>query len=258
MVESASQGIARRARRTRPARRWPRTRGSWASLLVASTACLLVASTSPVAASERPVPGGLSDAVGGAHWSGLRGEPPIELVIWAAWPHVWCETADQAWHAGNVAIRCTALDMGTGLVDPADALFTLSTSVPDGAASTNASTGKRLVCNAAGNCRIAGPISGIWVDRVPPEVRAALDSPAGPYAPGAMVQVTFTCFDNASGIESCPAVATLDTTTPGSHTASFEASDEAGNVASVILNYTVQPAGVAPMMTFPDPRGDLI
>jgi hypothetical protein len=156
-----------------------------------------------------------------------------------------------------VAIRCTAFDIGTGLVDPADASFTLSTSVPDGVANTNASTGKRLICNVVGNCRTAGPISGIRVDRTPPEIRATLEPPAGPYAAGAMVHVTFTCIDGESGIESCPSAAILDTTRPGSYSASFEASDEAGNVASVVLHYTVQSAGVAPMMTFPNPLGEL-
>ena len=218
----------------------------------------MVASASPVAASARPVPGGLGDLVGGTHWSGLRVEPPIELVVWAAWPHVWCEPADQAWHAGNVAIRCAAVDLGTGLVDPADASFTLLTSVAVGAADANASTGMRSICNAARNCRTAGPISGIRVDRTPPGIRATVDPLAGTYALGAMVQVVFTCMDTASGIQSCPSAAVLDTTSPGSYTESFEASDEAGNRASVVLHYTVQAAGVAPMMTFPNPLGELI
>jgi hypothetical protein len=184
-------------------------------------------------------------------------EPPIELVVWAAWPHVWCEPADQAWHAENVAIRCAAVDLGTGLVDPADASFTLSTSVAVGAADANASTGMRLICNATRNCRTAGPIAGIRVDRTPPEIRATVDQQAGPYPQGAIAQVSFTCMDTASGIESCPSAAILDTTRPGSYSASFEASDEAGNVASVVLHYTVQSAGVAPMMTFPNPLGEL-
>jgi hypothetical protein len=221
-------------------------------------ACLVVASSSPVAAYARPVPGGLGDLFRARPWTGWHVEPPIELVIWAAWPHVWCEPADQAWHAGNVAIRCTALDIGTGLVDPADASFTLSTSVPIGEVNANASTGKRLICNAAGNCRTAGPISGIRVDRTPPEIRATVDPPAGPYALGAMVRVTFTCTDTASGIGSCPSAAILDTTSPGSYTASFQASDEAGNLASAVVHYTLQSAGTAPMMIVPDPRGELI
>ena len=191
-------------------------------------------------------------------WAGLHVEPPIELVIWAAWPHVWCEPADRAWHAENVAIRCAAVDLGTGLVDPADASFTLSTTVAVGAADANASTGVRSICNAARNCRTAGPISGIRIDRTPPEIWATVDPLAGPYAPGAVVQVGFTCMDTASGIGSCPSAAILDTTSPGSYTASFEASDKAGNHASVVLHYSVQSAGVAPMMTFPNPRGELI
>ncbi|HYO43726.1 MAG TPA: hypothetical protein VES19_11055 [Candidatus Limnocylindrales bacterium] len=221
-------------------------------------ACLLVAPASPVTVSARAVPGGLAEVVGATHRSAWHVEPPIELVIWAAWPHVWCEPADASWHAENVAIRCTALDIGAGLVDPADAELTLSTGVPDGAADANASTGTHLICNAAGNCRNAGPISGIRVDRAGPEIRATVDPPAGPYLPGAMVQVTFTCTDTASGVRSCPSVATLDTTSPGTYAASFAAGDEAGNLSSVSVDYTVQPAGIAPMMIVPDARGRLI
>jgi hypothetical protein len=221
-------------------------------------ACLLVASASPVTVSARAVPSGFGNVAGGTHWWGLRVEPAVELVVWAAWPHVWCEPADEAWHADNVAIRCAAFDLGTGLVDPADASFTLSTSVPDGAANADASTGTRLICNAAGNCRTAGPISGIRVDRAEPEIRATVDPPAGPYALGAVVQVTFTCTDTASGIGSCPSAAILDTTSPGTYSASFGAGDEAGNFKSVGVRYTVQSAGSAPMMIVPDPRGALI
>jgi hypothetical protein len=242
----------------RHARRWTRTGGWWASLVVASVACLLVASASPVAAYARPVPGGFGDLLRGHPWTGWRIEPPIELVVWAAWPHVGCEPGDQAWHADNVAIRCAAIDLGAGLVDPTDATFALSTSVPVGAASANASTGMRSICNAAGNCRTAGPISGIRVDRMPPEIRATVDPLAGPYALGDVVQVTFTCTDTASGVGSCPSAAILDTTSPGSYSASFQASDEAGNLASVVVQYTVQSAGPAPMMIVPDPRGELI
>ena len=90
---------------TRPARRWARTFGRQAALVGSLVACLLVASVSPVAAYARPVPDRLGDLVGVRPWPGWHVEPPIELVVWAAWPHVTCERADTAWHAANVAIR---------------------------------------------------------------------------------------------------------------------------------------------------------
>ena len=244
-------------RMTRPARRWARTFGRQATLVGSLVACLLVASVSPVAAYARPVPGGLGDLVGVRPWPGWHVEPPIELVVWAAWPHVTCDRADTAWHAANVAIRCAAFDLGVGLANPADASFTLSTSVPNGAADANASTGMRLICNVAGNCRRALPIAGIRIDRMPPEIHATVNPPAGSFAPGATVRVDFICTDTASGIRSCPLTATLDTTSRGLHTASFQAIDEAGNVASVVVHYAVQASGVAPMIAFPDPRGVL-
>ncbi len=149
------------------------------------------------------------------------------------------------------------MDLGTGLVDPADGAFTLSTNVPAGEADANASTGVRSICNAAGNCRAAGPISGIQIDRVPPLLRVTLDPPAGPYPRGTTVQVGFSCTDTASGIGSCPSATTLDTTSPGLHTATFSAVDEAGNVTSTAVPYTVQAIGIAPMIVTPDPRGEI-
>ena len=92
---------------------------------------------------------------------------------------------------------------------------------------------------------------------MPPEIHATVNPPAGLFAPGATVRVDFICTDTASGIRSCPLTATLDTTSRGLHTASFQAIDEAGNVASVVVHYAVQASGVAPMIAFPDPRGVL-
>jgi hypothetical protein len=246
------QGIARHGRR------WTRTCGWLPSLVGSLVACLLVASASPVAAYMRPVPGGLGDLVRGDPWSGWHVRPPIEVVVRAAWPQVTCERADTAWHAGNVAIRCDAFDAGAGLANPADASFTLSTGVPAGASDANASTGMRVVCNAVGNCRTAPPVSGIRVDRVPPEIHATVDPLTGPYAQGSIVRVEFTCMDTASGIRSCPPPANLVTTSPGFHTVSFQAIDAAGNASSVVIAYAVRADRGVPMIIFPDPRGELV
>ena len=81
---------------------------------------------------------------------------------------VACGAADGAWHAGNVDIACTAEDTRSGLADPADATFSLSTSVPAGAENADAATGPRQVCDVAGNCATAGPIGANKVDRRAP------------------------------------------------------------------------------------------
>lgn len=85
-------------------------------------------------------------------------------------PTVQCGSADADWHADNVSIPCTARDGGSGLANPADASFSLSTSVAAGAANGNASTGSRSVCDAQTNCATAGPVGGNMIDRKPPVV----------------------------------------------------------------------------------------
>src|SRR5207244_9652972 len=91
-------------------------------------------------------------------------------------PTITCGSPDGNWHASNVSIPCTANDSGSGLANPADASFSLSTSVPAGSEDANASTDSRQVCDNAGNCTTAGPISGNKIDRKAPML--ALTTPA--------------------------------------------------------------------------------
>src|SRR5207244_383346 len=100
-------------------------------------------------------------------------------------PTITCGSSDGAWHGVNVSIACTAQDTGSGLAHPADAAFSLSTSVPAGAEDANAATGFRQVCDVAGNCATAGPIGGNKIDRKAPAISLPADktvdatSPAG-------------------------------------------------------------------------------
>ncbi len=245
------RGPRRVRRRTRTATR----RLAFTGWLVA---CLLSASTVPVAASARPIPGGFGDLVGRHPWAGWFVKPPIDWAIWAAWPHVTCESADGAWHADNVTVACTAFDVGSGLADPADASFTLSTNVPAGAADAAASTGSRTICNAVGNCRVAAPIGAIRVDRQRPDILALVTPMAGPYPAGPTVRVDFLCTDPGSGIRWCPRQVTLDTTFTGSHSVSFQAIDVAGNVRSTVVDYRVEAGSSYPMIILPAPRGEWI
>ena len=90
-------------------------------------------------------------------------------------PVVACGAVDGAWHANNVSIACTAEDTASGLADPADAAFSLSTSVQPGTEDGNAATGSRQVCDLADNCATAGPIDGNKVDRKAPVLSLTAD-----------------------------------------------------------------------------------
>src|SRR5262249_31138408 len=81
-------------------------------------------------------------------------------------PSFSCALPDTLWHAANVALGCTASDGGSGLANGTDdASFSLMTSIGAGVETANASTGSRNLCDALGNCRLAGPIAGNMIDR---------------------------------------------------------------------------------------------
>jgi hypothetical protein len=79
-----------------------------------------------------------------------------------------CASAPSGWSQNDVNIRCQPTDAVSGLANTADADFNLSTSVLNGTETANASTGERVVADAAGRTVTAGPISGIKVDKKAP------------------------------------------------------------------------------------------
>jgi hypothetical protein len=92
------------------------------------------------------------------------------VVTDATAPTVNCGSAPAGWSGTDVSIACTASDSGSGLANPGDASFSLSTSVAAGTETANASTDSRNVCDNAGNCTQAGPITGIKVDKRAPQL----------------------------------------------------------------------------------------
>jgi probable HAF family extracellular repeat protein len=90
------------------------------------------------------------------------------VVVDTTPPSVSCGSPDGQWHGSDVSIACTASDSGSGLANPGDASFSLTTSVPGGTETANASTNSRQVCDNAGNCTTAGPIAGNMVDKKAP------------------------------------------------------------------------------------------
>ncbi|HWF74368.1 MAG TPA: S53 family peptidase [Solirubrobacteraceae bacterium] len=164
-------------------------------------------------------------------------------------PVITCGAPDGLWHKDNVSIQCTASDSGSGLADPSQASFTLTTSVPAGQATSNAQTNSVQVCDKLNNCATAGPISGIKVDRASPTVTLTTPADGATYSLVASflrpVRVRYSCSDVGSGIASC--TGTIDNGDPlvtglrslGTHTFTVTATDKAGNVTTVTHTYRV-------------------
>jgi Tol biopolymer transport system component len=188
--------------------------------IVGNRACLTVTAFSPFALA-RPTGGADTDA-----------------------PQISCGSADAQWHAANVAIGCTASDAGSGLADPAEASFSLTTSVPAGSEDANAPTGTRQVCDSSGNCATAGPVDGNKIDRKAPALSLPADKTVDATSPaGAAVSFTATAADAA---DPNPAVrctpASGATFAIGTTTVSCTATDHVGNQSSGTFKVTVRGA----------------
>lgn len=173
-------------------------------------------------------------------------------------PTVSCQPADGSWQPANVTVSCTATDVGSGLASAADASFSLSTAVADGAADGAASTGTRNVCDLAGNCTLAVS-TGHRVDRADP---TATVSPAaqGTFVRFAPVDASFACDDVGSGIGSCTALAggvavadgaPLPTSSAGTWTIDVTAQDAAFRTTVVSVPFVVTDTTLSGTITGP-------
>jgi hypothetical protein len=156
-------------------------------------------------------------------------------------PVVVCSPAPTGWQGPTEAtISCTASDAGSGLANPLDAEFTLSTHVGAGYFSADASTDTHIVCDKLNHCTTAGPISGLMVDRQPPAISISTPLPDGSTVVklGATLNPVFGCTDNGSGIATCTA-SQVSTSTAGIQTFTVTATDNVGNTATKSVNYTV-------------------
>jgi hypothetical protein len=148
-------------------------------------------------------------------------------------PSTSCAAPDGLWHAADVTIACTASDAGSGLAIATDANFSLTTSVAAGTETATATTNSHQVCDVAGNCTTAGPISALKVDRKPPTITFFSRTPL-PNANGwnnTNVVLTWTCADAGSG----PAAGSVTQTVSGegqNRSASGTCADQVGNTAS--------------------------
>ncbi len=93
-------------------------------------------------------------------------------------PVVACGAANTQFLAVNASIDCTASDAGSGLATPSQATVTLTTNVAPGTENADASTNSVQVCDVAGNCSTAGPVTGNKIDRRGPVVSCGSASAA--------------------------------------------------------------------------------
>ena len=180
----------------------------------------------------------------GTGWDVVRLASPFDPPADRAAPAVTCDADDGTWHADNVTLWCTAADAGSGLATAGQARFALATSVPVGSETADAATGAVQVCDQAGNCATAGPISAIRIDRRAPQITIAAPLDGSVVLLGDTRKASFTCSDGGSGLAACTGTvadgAALDTTTPGTHSFTVNAADAVGNHSTVTVSYGVR------------------
>jgi len=153
-------------------------------------------------------------------------------------PVVTCGSPDGLWHAANVSIPCTGYDPspGSGLANPSDASFSLTTSVAAGVETSTVNTNSHAVADVAGNSTTAGPLGPNKVDRKPPVVTCG--SPDGLWH-ATDLSIACTASDGGSGL-AVPGYASFTLTTfvpPNTETSS--ASTNSLNVYDNVGNLTV-------------------
>lgn len=162
-------------------------------------------------------------------------------------PEIACDGPPASWVEQNVVVSCTASDAQSGLANPSDSSFSLSTSVAPNVETHSAFTNSRLICNVAGACVTAGPISGIKVDRKAPSI--SIDGPVdgAVFHQGDSVVADYSCSDGGSGVADCVGDvadgSAIDTSSLGSHSFTVTSTDAVGNTSSKTVHYTVVAVG---------------
>jgi hypothetical protein len=144
------------------------------------------------------------DQVGNCSTVGPLG--PIQIDRQA--PAVHC-VQPTGWHGGaSLAVHCTTSDPagGSGLANSADASFDLTATIAAGSQSSAASTGSRTICDVAGNCATAGPITGIELDDQAPLITCQPTSTAWS---ATAVHVDCVAADAGSGVNASDTTFTL-------------------------------------------------
>jgi hypothetical protein len=151
-------------------------------------------------------------------------------------PTVDCTVPDEAvWYADNVSVPCTASDP-SGLQNPADASFSLTTDVAAEDENDSAFTDSKQVCDTLNNCATAGPYT-FMVDRKGPSVQCDASPTFTLNQSGA--QVSASVADGGSGPAASPVSANADTSAVGTGSSNVTGSDNAGNSTTVPCSFNV-------------------
>ena len=166
----------------------------------------------------------------------------VGIDVDATVPEVACAAADGKWHGANIDIACSGSDATSGLADSGHGEFTLATTVVDGVETDAATTGSVQVCDVAGNCATAGPVTGNRIDRKSPTLTVTMPE-TDDYILGEPVVVSYSCSDGGSGVASCVGPVAdggdLNTATVGTNAFPVDAADRVGNQASTSVSYRV-------------------
>ena len=180
------------------------------------------------------------DVVGNCAMAGPVGGNKVDKKT----PTINLGSADGQWHAVDVVIAATASDGGSGLANPAETNFTLSTNVASGVESSNASTNSRNICDAVNNCVTAGPVSGNKVDRKPPSIVIETPTAGVAYVFNSAVAANYSCSDLGSGVALCtgsaPNGSNINTGSLGQKTFKVSGTDNFGYTSTNSVQYFVK------------------
>ncbi|MGZ4139916.1 MAG: PxKF domain-containing protein [Actinomycetota bacterium] len=183
----------------------------------------------------------VADAAGNAVGVGPFGPFSVDTVG----PSVGCGAptgtlGDNGWYTSDVSVACTASDATSGLADPSDAVFTMSTA-GEGSRSIDA----RTVSDVAGNPSTTDAFGPFDVDLVDPSVTLAVPADGATFVLDSQANASFSCGDTAdgSGVAACAGTVAdgspLDTGSVGTHSFTVTATDLAGRSTVVTHTYSV-------------------
>ena len=149
-------------------------------------------------------------------------------------PTFTCPGISNTWYGANQSVICNATDGVSGLATPTT--FTLSTSVVAGTETASALTNTAELCDVAGNCSTAGPLT-FKIDLKAPTV-SCTPPPTLPWY-STNVSVPCTAVDGGSGLATTSPAAFALATTVAAGSANTAASTSSTTVTDVAGNSVV-------------------
>ena len=144
------------------------------------------------------------------------------------------------WNNTDVSIPFTIQDTGSG-VAPNNTPSPLVLSAEGGAVTGNVTA----TDNAGNSATVASP--PVKIDKTAPTVSITVPADAGTFVLGQQVAASYACTDGLSGVDTCAGPvasgSNIDTASVGQKTFVVNATDKAGNPASLSVSYSVVEAG---------------